>query len=74
MFCKEIGERVFSVISTYLCQFGYDGGVFAATTCPILLKALLENYSLYTRQVHISFVFLWLRETATVGTNFYHYY
>ena len=22
-------------------------------------KALLENYSLYTRQVHISFVFLW---------------
>ena len=39
----------------------------------VKLKALLENYSLYTRQVHISFVFLWLRETATVGTN-YHYH
>ena len=38
----------------------------------IKLKALLENYSLYTRQVHISFVFLWLRETATVGTNYHH--
>ena len=24
VFCKEIGERVFAVISTYLCQLGYD--------------------------------------------------
>ena len=31
------------------------------------LKASLENYFLQIRQVHITFVFLWLQETATVS-------
>jgi len=43
VFCKEIGERVFAVISTYLCQLGYDCGVFAATTCPILTHVTCDE-------------------------------
>ncbi len=33
VFCKEIGEHVFAVISAYLCQLGYDCGVFAGRAC-----------------------------------------
>ena len=33
----------FAVISTYLCQLGYDCGVFAATTCPILTHVTCDE-------------------------------
>ena len=65
-------EMIPKVINLFSCEITFGCINLQASVAEFLLKALLENYSLYTRQVHISFVFLWLRETATVGTNYHH--